>query len=227
MKQAVGEGRDCSADRSGFMPGARSNAAVVCQNPARPLLCVSIVSRSWSIATGEANAGGRRRRIVGAALVSALVATSSLTMVLAPGSAAADQIGDLKAQARAIAQKLVQEQLQVDAYQQQYSVESQKVAADAAALTQIGQQIAVDEQQFNKDTRQVRDLAITSYMNGGELTGSDAALFAGNAEEVQSANEYDSIATGSIETALNQLQTAQDALAAQQAALHQQQAKDQ
>ncbi len=148
-------------------------------------------------------------------------------MVLAPGSAAADQIGDLRAQARAIAQQLVHEQLQVDAYQQQYSVESQKVAADAAALTQISQEIAVDEQQFNKDTSQVRELAITSYMNGGELTGSDAALFAGNAEEVQSANEYDSIATGNIETALSQLQDAQDALQFRQASLHQQQSQDQ
>ena len=60
-----------------------------------------------------------------AILVSALVATSALT-VAAPPPAAANQIGDLKAQARAIAQKLVQEQLQVDAYQQQYSVEPQR-----------------------------------------------------------------------------------------------------
>ena len=146
-------------------------------------------------------------------------------MVLAPGSAAADQIGDLKAQARAIAQKLVQEQLQVDGYQQQYSVASQKVAADTAALSQIGSQITVDEQQFNKDTRQVRELAITSYMNGGELTGSDAALFAGNAEEVQSANEYDSIATGNIQSALDQLRGAQDTLQSQQSSLRQQQAR--
>jgi hypothetical protein len=121
----------------------------------------------------------------------------------------------------------VQEQLQIDAYQQQYSVDSAKVAADAQALATVDQQLALDQQQFGVDTAQVRELAITSYMNGGELTGSDAALFEGNAEEVQSANEYDSIATGSIETALNQLQTAQDALAVQQAALHQQQAKDQ
>jgi peptidoglycan hydrolase CwlO-like protein len=158
-------------------------------------------------------------------LLSALVATGSLT-VLVPQSSA-NQVGDLKAQAKTIAQKLVQEQLQIDAYQQQYSVDSAKVTADAQAIATVDQQVAQDQQQFGTDTAQVRELAITSYMNGGELTGSDAALFEGNAEEVQSANEYDSIATGSIETALNQLQTAQDALAAQQAALHQQQAKDQ
>ena len=52
-------------------------------------------------------------------------------------------------------------------------------------------------------------------------------MFAGNAEEVQSANEYDSIATGNIESALDQLQGAQDALQSRQASLRQQQTQDQ
>lgn len=154
------------------------------------------------------------------------MATSSVT-VLASRPAAANQVGSLKAQAKAIEQKLVQEQLQADAYQQQYSVDSAKVAADTQAIAQVGQKLAVDQQQFDADTAQVRELAITSYMNGGQLTGADAALFEGNAEEVQSANEYNSIATGNIETALSQLQTAQDTLQSQQTTLRQQQAKDQ
>jgi hypothetical protein len=147
--------------------------------------------------------------------------------VLAPRPAAANQVGSLKAQAKAIEQKLVQEQLQADAYQQQFSVDSAKVAADTQAIAQVDQQLALDQQQFDAETAQVRQLAITSYMNGGQLTGADAALFEGNAEEVQSANEYNSIATGNIETALSQLQSAQDTLQSQQTALHQQQAKDQ
>ena len=148
-------------------------------------------------------------------------------IVLAPRPAAANQVGDLKAQAKAIEQKLVQEQLQTDAYQQQYSVDSGKVAADAQAVAQVGQQLALDQQRYNADTAQVRELAIASYMNGGQLTGADAALFEGNAEEVQSATEYNSIATGNIETALSQLQSAQDTLQNRQASLRQQQAKDQ
>jgi len=147
--------------------------------------------------------------------------------VLVPQRAAADPVGALKAQAKAIAQKLVQQQLEIDAYQQQYSVASARVAADAQAIAQVDQQIAQDQQQYSADTVQVRQLAITSYMNGGALTGADAALFEGNAEEVQSANEYDAIATGNINNALDQLQSAQASLQAQQAALHQQQAKDQ
>ena len=151
---------------------------------------------------------------------------SSLGVVV-PQPAGANQVGDLKAQARAISQKLVQEQLQVDAYQQQYSVVTERVAADAQAIAGIGQQLSQDQQLFENDTSQVRELAIASYMNGGVLTGAEASLFDGNAEEVQSANEYNSIATGNIQAALDQLQSAQDTLRAQQTTLREQQAKDQ
>jgi len=64
-------------------------------------------------------------------------------------------------------------------------------------------------------------------MNGGVLTGADASLFSGNSEEVQSAKEYDSIATGNIDAALDQLQDAQQTLQANEASLGQQQAQDQ
>ena len=168
----------------------------------------------------------RTRRVVSGVVVSALVATSSLALV-GSESAGANPVSSLKAQARAISQKLVQQQLQIDAYQQQYSVATARVSEDNQALARIGQQLSQDEQQYDADTRQVRQLAITSYMNGGELTASEASLFAGNAEEVQSATEYDSIATSSIETALDQLQNAQDTLQSQQTTLRQQQAKDQ
>ena len=66
---------------------------------------------------------------------------------LAPRPAAANQVGSLKAEATAIEQKLVQEQLQVDAYQQQYAVDSTKVVADSQAVAQVGQQLALDQQQ--------------------------------------------------------------------------------
>ena len=46
---------------------------------------------------------------------------------------------------------------------------------------------AQDQQQFANDTRQVRELALTSYMSGGVLTESESALFAGDVEEAQSA----------------------------------------
>jgi len=150
-----------------------------------------------------------------------------MAVVFVPQRAVADQISGLEAQATSISQKLVQEQLQIDADQQQYSVASAKVAADAQTITQIQGQIGQDQQLFANDTRQVRQLALTSYMSGGVLTESESVLFAGDVEEAQSASEYDAIATGNIETALDQLQHAQDALSLQESTLRQQQVQDQ
>jgi peptidoglycan hydrolase CwlO-like protein len=176
----------------------------------------------------ELNAGAHRRLIIPAVLLSTLVALTSLTVVLLPRPAGADQIADLQAQAAAISQKLVEEQLQIDAYQQQYSVASAKVASDARTIAQIGQQISQDEQQIAARTTAVRHQAINSYMDAGtQASSADAALFSGGGEAAQAASEYSSIAVGNITTAMDQLRTAQRTLLAQQATLQRQQAQDQ
>jgi peptidoglycan hydrolase CwlO-like protein len=139
----------------------------------------------------------------------------------------ADQISDLRAQATAISQQLVQQQLQVGAYQQQYSVASAKVAAYGGAIAQIDQQIAQDQRQIAVRTRDVRQQAIQSYMNYGTgSSGSVASLFSGNEEKVQEASEYSGIAVGNITTVVDMLRTAQGSLRSDQAALQQQQAQD-
>ena len=142
--------------------------------------------------------------------------------------AGADQITDLQAQARTVAQQLVEEQLQVGAYQQQYAVASAKVASDSQAIGQIGQQIGQDQQLITAKADLVKEQAIRSYMDyGGGSSSSDAGLFAGGGETAQAASEYSTIAVGNITTALDQLRVAQGALQAHQAALRQQQAQDQ
>ena len=176
----------------------------------------------------ELNAGAHRRLIIPAVLLSTLVALTSLTVVLLPRPAGADQITDLQAQAATISQKLVEEQLQIDAYQQQYSVASAKVASDARTIAQIGQQISQDEQLIAAKTGAVRHQAINSYMDAGtQASSADAALFSGGGEAAQAASEYSSIAVGNITTAMDQLRTAQRTLLAQQATLQRQQAQDQ
>jgi peptidoglycan hydrolase CwlO-like protein len=142
--------------------------------------------------------------------------------------AGADQITDLQAQARTVAQQLVEGQLQVGAYQQQYTVASAKVASDSQAIAQIGQQIDQDQQLIGAKTDLVRRQAIRSYMDyGGGSSSSDAGLFAGSGETAQAASEYSTIAVGNITTAIDQLRAAQTGLQAHQAALRQQQAQDQ
>jgi len=176
----------------------------------------------------ELNAGAHRRLFIPAVLLSTLVALTSLTVVLVSRPAGADQITDLQAQAATISQKLVEEQLQIDAYQQQYSVASAKVASDARTIAQIGQQISQDEQLIAAKTAGVRHQAINSYMDAGtQASSADAALFSGGGEAAQAASEYSSIAVGNITTAMDQLRTAQRTLLAQQTTLQRQQAQDQ
>lgn len=175
----------------------------------------------------ELNARVHRRLVVLAVLLSALVAATSLTEVLVPRPVGADQISTLKARATALSQRLIEEQLQVGAYQQQYSVASAKVTADNQAIAQIDQQISQDQSLIGQRTGDVRQQAITSYMDYGTgSSGSESTLFTGNEQNAQAASEYTGIAIGNITTDVDQLRTAQRALQTEQAALQQQKAQD-
>ena len=176
----------------------------------------------------ELNARAHRRPTLLAVLLTALVASTSLTVVLVPGPADADQITTLKAQATALSQKLVEEQLQVGAYEQQYSVATARTAADARAIARLDGQIAQDQQQIRHKTGAVRQQAVYSYMDyGAGASGPASSLFSGNQESVQAASEYTGIAVGNITTAIDDLRTAQRALQSHEAALQQQRQKDQ
>ena len=140
----------------------------------------------------------------------------------------ADQIGDLKAQAAQISQKLVQDQLEIDAYQQQYSAASERVADDTRVIAELGQQISRDQKQINTDMHAVRALAIRTYMSAdSQLSSTAEALFAVDPVTAQVAIEYSSLATGNIQSDLDSLHGAQQTSYADQAALRQQQRQDQ
>jgi hypothetical protein len=187
-----------------------------------------IVSSTCLCAAAGMNSSLRRRCVALAALLSLVIATATVAVVIAPCPATADQIAQLKAQAGAISQDLVEDQLQIDAYQQQYSVASAKVAADARAIVQMGGRIAQDKRRLNRDRRDVEEQAILSYMNAGtNLSGSDAVLFTGNGEAAELTNEYSELATGNIDVAMDQLHIAQRALGSEQQALQQQLNRDQ
>jgi peptidoglycan hydrolase CwlO-like protein len=168
-----------------------------------------------------------RRRKISAVLLSTLFAATPLLVVGAPRPAGADQVATLQAQAAAISQRLIEQQLQVDAYQQQYSVVSARVAADGQAIAQIGQQIGQDQQQIAAKVALVRAQALRSYVDYGTDSGnSTAALFGGSQAHAQAASEYTAIAVGNISTAVDQLHAAQAQLQDQQASLRQQRDRD-
>jgi hypothetical protein len=141
--------------------------------------------------------------------------------------AGADQVSSLNAQAKLISQELVQEQLEADAYQQQYSVASEQVANDQRAITSTELQIKSDRDEIAKRLRQVQRLAIASYvLNGSVSSSSGASIFAENVTKVQSANEYATIAIGNINEAVDELHSAQHDVQSQLAALVRQSAQD-
>jgi hypothetical protein len=127
-----------------------------------------------------------------------------------PPRAGADQVGSLTAQARSISQELVQEELEADAYQQQYSVASAQVAEDQRAIAATQLQIESDRQQIAQRMHQVERIAIASYvLNGSVSSASGASLFAENVRTVQSANEYATITIGNLSQAVDELHSAQ------------------
>jgi hypothetical protein len=149
----------------------------------------------------------RAARLVG---VVTLLATSAVIAMVRPPAASADQVSSLTAQARTISQELVQEELEADAYQQQYSVASAQVADDQRAIAATQLQVKSDREEIAKRMRQVQRLAVASYvLNGSVSSSSGASLFAENVTTVQSANEYASIAIGNVNEAVEKLHTAQ------------------
>jgi hypothetical protein len=127
-----------------------------------------------------------------------------------PSPAGADQVSSLTAQARTISQELVQQELEANAYQQQYSVASVQVAADQRSIAATRVEVKSDRAQIAKRLHQVQRLAIASYvLDGSVSSASGASLFSENVTTVQSANEYATITIGNLNQAVDQLHSAQ------------------
>jgi len=136
-------------------------------------------------------------------------------------------VASLQAQAADVAQRLVLEQLQVDAAQQQTSVAAARVAADGQAIAQITGQLADDQRSITRQLHIVQAQAVQSYIDSGANSSStDTALFSGGTAEAQAASEYASLAVGDITTQMDQLHTAQRALQTQEAVLQARQSQD-
>ena len=156
-----------------------------------------------------------------------LVLLAALPLGTAVRPAGADSVTDLKAQAATVAQRLVLEQLQVDAARQQTLVAASKVAADSQAIAQITQQLASDQQAIAHHLHIVQNQAILSYIDSGANSSStDTALFGGGTSRAQAASEYTRLAVSNITAEMAQLHTAQHQLQTQQATLQARQSQD-
>lgn len=178
--------------------------------------------------TAKSDVTSRHRTGAPATVLLALVTAITATVVLLPRPAAADQVSDLKSQATQIAQQLTQEQLQIGAFQQQYSVQSSKVEQDTLTIARTQDQIAQDQRQIGRDQARVRSQALTAYMNAGSDASSQIVdAFDTNQQTSLVRNVYRNIAVGTITTSVDLLHTHQQLLQVHRAALTQQQAQDQ
>jgi predicted nucleic acid-binding Zn-ribbon protein len=165
--------------------------------------------------------------------VSAFIAASvtlcaALIVGALPSTAGADSVGSLQAKANLISEELVQAQLEVDGYQQQYSVASARVSADQEAIAATQAQIISDRHKIAQSTHDVEQLALMSYvLNGGESTSAEAGLFSEDVRTVQATNEYADIAVGDLNEAVATLHTDQKAVGAELVTLNQQESRDQ
>jgi hypothetical protein len=147
-------------------------------------------------------------------------------VVAPPGSAAADQVSDLKAQAAQIAHDLVLEQLQIGTYQQQYEVDTAKVQRDAAVIGSTENQIGADIARVRQDRHRLQSEAVSAYINLDPQVASAAGMFE-NQKEAPTRAEYEAVASGDIALTIDALHTDENVLRAERATLVQQQARDQ
>jgi peptidoglycan hydrolase CwlO-like protein len=157
----------------------------------------------------------------------AIVAASTLTTIVCSGPASGDQVSDLKAQAATIARDLVLEQLQIDAYQQQYDVDGAKVARDAIGIEATEHQISADTGRVGRDRKRLESEAVSAYINLDPQSEGTQVLFEGNQTDAFARAEYEDVTTGDANLTIAALRTDENGLNAQRAVLVQQEAQDQ
>ncbi len=150
--------------------------------------------------------------MLGLTLVTAITAT----VVVTPGTVAADQVSDLKAQAAQIAQDLVLEQLQIGADQQEYEVDGAKVQQDQAEIGSTQDQIQSDALRVSRDRKRLQAEAVSAYVN---MDPSDGVLFEGNQSDAFAKAEYEDVTSGDTELTINALHTDENGLSAERATL--------
>ena len=158
--------------------------------------------------------------------VMTLVAVLAGTAVLATRPASGDSVSSARATAAAIESKLTAAQNEMSALSQQYDAANAKLQAINASIATTKATIASDQAQVNHDKSTLSKAAIANYVSDGSAS-SDNPIFSGNEKTVGAATEYNQIAEGDINLAMDNLHTAENTLNAQQTQLQEQQGQAQ
>jgi cell wall-associated NlpC family hydrolase len=155
-----------------------------------------------------------------------LVAVLAGTAVLATRPASGDSVASARATAAAIESQLTAAQNEMSALSQQYDAANAQLQAINASIATTKATIESEQAQVNHDRNTLSKAAIANYVSDGSAS-SDNPIFSGNEKTVGAATEYNQIAEGDINLAMDDLHTAENTLNAQQAQLQEQQGQAQ
>ena len=156
-----------------------------------------------------------------------LTTAAAATAVVPPAPVGADQVSDLKAQAVQITQDLLQEQLQIGAYQQQYDVDVAKIQRDKTEIASSQDQIRSDVARVSRDRKRLQTEAVSAYINSDSESNGSPPLFEVDQSQALAKAQYEDVVSGDITNSIAALRIDEQGLRAQRATLEQQEARDQ
>lgn len=142
---------------------------------------------------------------VGAAAVLGAAALLGAGLWVQVTPAAASSIGTLQQQAATLSQQMLLEQLQIDGFQQQRAADIASVTADDAQVQQLQAQLDVTRHRIAGDLSQLRDAAVTAYVEGGTEANGTSSSFAASPSNGAS-SVYAQVLTGNLSSAVAKLQ---------------------
>jgi peptidoglycan DL-endopeptidase CwlO len=170
----------------------------------------------WSI--------GLLRRVGIPALTVVTVFSSTVLGLARP--AGGDAITDAKAKAAQIQAELTAAQNQMSALGQAYDAAQYHLGQINSSIATTKANIAADQAQVNKDRTTLAQAAVSNYISDGTAADQNP-IFSGNNKTVGAQNEYNQIAEGNINIAVDNLHTAQNELSSQESTLQTEQGQAQ
>jgi hypothetical protein len=135
------------------------------------------------------------------------------------------QVTSLKQQAAQLSSEMLLEQLQIGGYQQQYNAAMAQVQRDQQQIAALHGTIVRNQQVVGRDVTVLQHATVTAYIDGG-TTANVTPLFADQRADGDR-SEYQSVLSGTVTGAVDQLATDRQALQAREATLQRVEAQDQ
>jgi cell wall-associated NlpC family hydrolase len=140
--------------------------------------------------------------------------------------AGGDAISDAKAKAAQIQGELTAAQNQMSALGQAFDAAQYHLGQITSSIATTKANIAADQAQVSKDRTTLAQAAVSNYISDGTAADQNP-IFSGNNKTAGAQNEYNQIAEGNINIAVDNLHSAQNELSSQESTLQTQQGQAQ